>query len=786
MSTQDMDPAELQTLLWARAALSAKTPHRSAAWLRSRVLAPVAILSALMLLAVAAVLAAHDAGLVEMDGNVADDGGAVVGSHDWNTLFDASGTYIGPAGNQSAFISDYYNPSHLNPDFTYHAGSDKDQDNVGTWQCGDVSNPTPKDEILNAYAVLSTGTGGTHVGNTILNFGFERPVNEGTSFMGVWFFQSAVGCNSAPTGDTISFSGTHSDNDILTLINYTNGGASFNIQVFKWVGTGGAYADGTMDLITSSGECGPSEGDDRVCGKTNTASITTNWPPGDGGLDAHQFFEGALDITALLASEGQEVPCFSTFMAETRTSDVFTAQLKDFAGGSLNSCGKILVDKVTDPSGDPTSFEFSADTQANFFLTDTDAPNDSGNLPAGTYAVSEIVPAGWDLTSATCDDGSDPSSIDLAAGETVTCTFNDQADSNIIVQKVTDPDPDLSDTSFAFTTDYGALGFNLKNGESNDSGDIDPGTYAVGETVPAGWDLTSATCDDGSDPSAIDLAAGETVTCTFTNTAEGTVEIVKTVSGGLPNGQTFDFELRTGASLDDVGTTVASTTTDPVTGEADFGGQTFAPGTYQFCEVNMLPGWHSTLSDDPNAFVPNGNDPNADNSVICVEFTLDPGGTATFTIDNSPPPGGDARTIGFWKNWTSCDGTGNQDPVLDDTLASFAGGGILVGDIFVDTCEEAVSILNKSSLDGTKRASDAAYALAAQLLAAELNYQAGAIQCQDATDAIADGQALLDLIDFDATGSYLGPKVKGAKAIQRQEALALAATLDDYNNNLLC
>jgi len=124
--------------------------------------------------------------------------------------------------------------------------------------------------------------------------------------------------------------------------------------------------------------------------------------------------------------------------------------------------------------------------------------------------------------------------------------------------------------------------------------------------------------------------------------------------------------------------------------------------------------------------------------------------------------------------------------VLDDTLASFAGGGILVGDIFVDTCEEAVAILNKSSLDGTKRASDAAYTLAAQLLAAELNYQAGAGQCQAATDAIADGQALLDLINYDATGSYLGPKVKGATAILRQQALALAATLDAYNNNLLC
>ena len=38
------------------------------------------------------------------------------------------------------------------------------------------------------------------------------------------------------------------------------------------------------------------------------------------------------------------------------------------------------------------------------------------------------------------------------------------------------------------------------------------------ETVPAGWDLISVVCSDGSDPSAIDLDPGETVTVTFTNT----------------------------------------------------------------------------------------------------------------------------------------------------------------------------------------------------------------------------------------------------------------------------
>jgi hypothetical protein len=99
----------------------------------------------------------------------------------------------------------------------------------------------------------------------------------------------------------------------------------------------------------------------------------------------------------------------------------------------------------------------------------------------------------------------------------------------IIVQKVTVPSPDPTDTSFSFSASYDADGFSLKNGESNNSGDLNPGTYSVSETVPANWSLTSATCDDGSDPSAIDLGPAETVTCTFTNTLQqGAIIVSKT------------------------------------------------------------------------------------------------------------------------------------------------------------------------------------------------------------------------------------------------------------------
>jgi hypothetical protein len=162
-------------------------------------------------------------------------------------------------------------------------------------------------------------------------------------------------------------------------------------------------------------------------------------------------------------------------------------------------------------------------------------------LDPGTYSVSETVPAGWELKSATCSDGSDPGSIDLQAGETVTCTFENSIQrGNIVVVKRTDPIG--SDASFGFTTSYSA-GFSLKDGEQNNSGPLLPtseaGTYSVSESdIPTGWELLMATCDDGSLINAIDVSPGETVTCTFTNEQDAFIVIQKVTD---PDGSTQVF-----------------------------------------------------------------------------------------------------------------------------------------------------------------------------------------------------------------------------------------------------
>jgi hypothetical protein len=142
---------------------------------------------------------------------------------------------------------------------------------------------------------------------------------------------------------------------------------------------------------------------------------------------------------------------------------------------------------------------------------------------------------------------------------------------------------------------------------------------------------------------------------------------------------------------------------------------------------------------------------------------------------------GDARTPGFWRNWASCStSSGNQDPVLDETLVA-AGGSILIGKLTVDTCLEAVRILATRDVrtDATM-SSHPAYRLASHLLAPKLNVLAGAATCAAANDGIASAQTLLNQIKFKGIGS---PSMTSA---QTNLADSLQATLDRYSNNSLC
>ena len=489
----------------------------------------------------------------------------------------------------------------------------------------------------------------------------------------------------------------------------------------------------------------------------------------------------------------------------------------------------IAKDAVPDDAQD-FGFTSTGEDVSNFNLDDDadatlNANTTFSNLTPGIRTFTEASVAGWTLTAINCSGDTDSEivkdlanrsvSIDLQGGESVSCTFVNTKKASLVIQKTTVG----GSGTFNFTSTGGlpspadgSGNFSIITVAANTPvaatfNNLTPGTFGVSETVPAGWDLTSRVCVEtvagagGStfpasgttQPASVTLAAGATVTCTYTDTKRATVQAHKTVSTGTLAAGQFEFQIRSGASATEEGTTVASGTND-VNGLVTFacvagnppcvnvgGIANLVPGNYQFCEVNQLPAWSNNL----NGFVPNSDDPNVDNSVECVNITLAAGASGDPTgipnpIINSPPPGGDQRTIGYWKTH-SCEAPGNQDDVLSQYLPQ------TIGDLVNINCETAVDILNKRKITGNeaKMASDAAYGLAAQLLAAKLNIAATADDCGgDIHTYITQAQNLLAGIDFDGTQNELGPKVKGALLTLRNTANTLAGTLDDYNNGI--
>ncbi len=190
-------------------------------------------------------------------------------------------------------------------------------------------------------------------------------------------------------------------------------------------------------------------------------------------------------LTSAVCSDGSPVSAIALGAGETVTCTFLNTQQQQ-------QQGNIVIQKATDPECASTVFDFTASYDSDGFQLAGCQQNDSGPLAAGTYSVSEAAEPGWELTGTSCSDGSPVSAIDLDPGETVTCTFtNEQLPGSIVVQKETDPDGDPQE--FEFTTDYSEP-FLLSDGESNPSGDLEPGTYSVSETVPDDWELTSATC----------------------------------------------------------------------------------------------------------------------------------------------------------------------------------------------------------------------------------------------------------------------------------------------------
>lgn len=374
----------------------------------------------------------HDDGIQELDGSIDFTGnsqayGVATGHdqsietsapYDWSSLFTGNGsggsiTTAGAScqpGSCAGLISDVGLP-YTGDLFTQ--GS-KDVGEVSSWTCTQQSTP-PKDQLVNTYAAAWTAqqtAGAITAGDTVLHMGLERPNTNGNSNAGFWLFKKKVICD--PT--TGSFSGNHSNGDVFLVGSFVGGGTNAVLTQYVWTCPTVSTTDSTCasagsltlkntsstpcpDItVTTDVEC---QVVNQSVSGTGHSAVITNWnvltpwsniATGTAGVPGPGFLEIGIDLSAALATPGQEAPCFASFLADTRSSGSSTqAETKNFINGNFPTCGNLSVKKYIDADLDP-----------NGGTGDINGGPDSGDVTSGTGV------AGW--------------GIDVSKGGTALCS----------------------------------------------------------------------------------------------------------------------------------------------------------------------------------------------------------------------------------------------------------------------------------------------------------------------------------------------------------------------------
>lgn len=186
---------------------------------------------------------------------------------------------------------------------------------------------------------------------------------------------------------------------------------------------------------------------------------------------------------------------FTVVVTNNSLEEVSLTNLSDNVYGDLNGKGTCAIGSTISSGGGTYVCKFEGAVSGN----------------PGFY--TDIVEAVVFDNDGSSDEATDDATVELEGGK-------------IIIEKQTLPDG--SQQSFEFDPSWSENIFSLTDGQQNDSGWLAPGTYSIAEVVPSGWDLTDITCIDPNQNSraiagaalmaSINLEAGETINCIFTNT----------------------------------------------------------------------------------------------------------------------------------------------------------------------------------------------------------------------------------------------------------------------------
>lgn len=471
-----------------------------------------------------------------------------------------------PAGTiDASFVQDFV-PGASGPDNSYFQPSTKDDQSINpaggasVWGCTTAANPTDKNDILNAYSLAVVAQDGPDAGDTILYTGGERFANDGTAFWGVWFFQAENSCSAA--GGNAKFASTKTDGDVLLLVNFDNGGSNIDIDAFNWhpcdaAGSPIAASKCKNPAVNAGfftpalsgavgGDCGAAIAGDDVCATVNRDTITTPWATqdktsGPNTLAISEFFESGFNLTDSFGVAPGEEPCFSSFLLETRSSSSLDATLKDFAAGALETCGSVDAHKYHDRNadGDHDAGEEGLEGWTIFIdengdevlgageewgTTDADGNVSFDEIKSGSVTVCEVLTSDWINsdpglgTPANADGSTLCKDVIVDTGEGTDVEFGNYQPGDVSGKKFQDADGDgvfdEGETGLAgvhihlFGTDSYGSSVHLHAQTDADGAysfdDLQPGSYTLCETIPAGYTQTAPAtgpdCSTHTDP----------------------------------------------------------------------------------------------------------------------------------------------------------------------------------------------------------------------------------------------------------------------------------------------
>jgi hypothetical protein len=347
----------------------------------ARVLVGLGILGLTMAVVLANHINVDDEDIFELDGNPQDATPTPAGE-DWTRYFPGGL----PGGNAVAktFLAETGNVT------IFTQGGSKDVNGITQWRHTNGSVPD-KDDIQNAFAAAYIVDG-----ELLIYFGADRTANNGDANIGFWFLQGDVGPN--PDG---TFSGAHQSGDIFVVAAFTSGGQTAEITAYQWVGDD---ATGTLQVLGQAADatCVSSANGEHPagCAISNTFPVASPWPytPKQGEANVYpvaSFFEGGINVSSLLGSAN--LPCFSSFIVETRSSTSLTAQLKDFVSGEFSLCGVSMTKACVNGRLNATGTGFLYDVKGTVTNTGVGTLHDvtvTDTFPAGSTPPSQMFNLG--------------------------------------------------------------------------------------------------------------------------------------------------------------------------------------------------------------------------------------------------------------------------------------------------------------------------------------------------------------------------------------------------------